>query len=160
MDKASILAETIAYLKELERRVEELDSTSKERTTRPSETRLSGRHNHSNEIIQKRVSGAKRKKASEFSDDMEREHHWVLYKDGCSNVTVTVTDKDVFFEVHCQWEELLMTRVFDAIKTLHLDVVSVQASTRDDFMGMKVRAKVHHTIREMLETAILLWLIN
>jgi hypothetical protein len=143
MDKASILAETIAYLKELERRVEELESTSKqESTTQPSETRLGGRHNHSNEIIQKRVSGAKRKKTSGLSDDMEREHHWVLSKDGSSNVNVTVTDKDVLLEMHCQWEELLMTRVFDAIKTLHLDVVSVQASTPDGFMGMKIRAKV------------------
>jgi hypothetical protein len=150
MDKATILAETIAYLKELERRVEELDSTSKERTTRPSETRLCGCHNdHSNEIIQKRVSGAKRKKTSELSDDMEREHHWVLSKDGSSTVTVTVTDKDVLLEVHCQWEKSLMTRVFDAIKTHHLEVVSVQASTRDGFMGMKIRAKVPHNQRNV-----------
>ncbi|KAK3144012.1 hypothetical protein QOZ80_4AG0307750 [Eleusine coracana subsp. coracana] len=140
VDKASILAETIAYLKELERRVRELESSSREHIMQPSETtRLRGRHN--NEIIEKRVSGAKRNKASELSDDAEREHHWVLSKDGTSNVTVTVTDKEVLLEVHCQWEKMLMTRVFHAIKTIHLDVLSVQASTRDGFMGLKIRAQ-------------------
>ncbi|GJN26770.1 hypothetical protein PR202_gb14728 [Eleusine coracana subsp. coracana] len=137
VDKASILAETIAYLKELERRVRELES---KHIMQPSETiRLRGRHN--NEIIEKRVSGAKRNKASELSDDAEREHHWVLSKDGTSNVTVTVTNKEVLLEVHCEWEKMLMTRVFDAIKTIHLDVLSVQASTRDGFMGLKIRAQ-------------------
>jgi hypothetical protein len=143
VDKASILAETIAYLKELERRVQDLESTSRERITRPSEARQSG--HHSNEIIEKRVSGAKRKKVSELSDDTVREHHWVLSNDGTSNVTVTVTDKDVLLEVHCQWEELLMARVFDAMKTLHLDVLSVEASTPDGFMGLKIRAQVSHS---------------
>jgi hypothetical protein len=145
VDKASILAETIAYLKELKRRVQDLESTSRERITRPSETRQSEHHN--NEIIEMRVSEAMRKKASELSDDTEREHHWVLSNDGSSNVTVAVSDKDVFLEVHCQWEELLMTRVFDAMKTLHLDVLSVEASTPDGFMGLKIRAQVPHKIR-------------
>jgi hypothetical protein len=64
---------------------------------------------------------------------------------GTSNVTVTVSDKDVLLEVQCRWEELLMTRVFDAIKSLHLDVLSVQASAPDGFMGLKIRAQVYIT---------------
>ncbi|XP_062226390.1 anthocyanin regulatory R-S protein-like isoform X2 [Phragmites australis] len=138
VDKASILAETIAYLKELERRVQELES-SRELISHPDEAR--GQKRHDREIIEKRASGAKRKKASELRADMEGEHNWVLSKDGTSNVTVTVTEKDVLLEVQCRWEELLVTRVFDAIKSLHLDVLSVQASTPDGFMGLKIRAQ-------------------
>jgi hypothetical protein len=63
-------------------------------------------------------------------------------KDGTSNVTVTVANKDVLLEVQCRWEELLMTRVFDAIKSLNLDVLSVQDSAPDGFMELKIRAQV------------------
>ncbi|XP_062226402.1 anthocyanin regulatory R-S protein-like isoform X4 [Phragmites australis] len=138
VDKASVLAETIAYLKELERRVQELESRE-DLISHPVETR--GQKRHDKEIIEKRACGAKRKKDTELRADMEGEHNWVLSKDGTSNITVTVTEKDVLLEVQCRWEELMVTRVFDAIKSLHLDVLSVQASTTDGFMGLKIRAQ-------------------
>jgi len=139
VNKASILAETIAYLKELQRRVHELES-SREPISRPSETRrLTKRHDDG--IARKKVSAGAKRKGSELGGDMERERPWDLSKDGTSNVTVTVSDKDVLLEVQCRWEELLMTRVFDAIKSLHLDVLSVQASAPDGFMGLKIRAQ-------------------
>ncbi|KAG2567944.1 anthocyanin regulatory R-S protein-like [Panicum virgatum] len=139
VNKASILAKTIAYLKELQRRVHELES-SREPISRPSETRrLTKRHDDG--IARKKVSAGAKRKGSELGGDMERERPWDLSKDGTSNVTVTVSDKDVLLEVQCRWEELLMTRVFDAIKSLHLDVLSVQASAPDGFMGLKIRAQ-------------------
>uniref|UniRef100_I1PNS1 Plant bHLH transcription factor ACT-like domain-containing protein n=1 Tax=Oryza glaberrima TaxID=4538 RepID=I1PNS1_ORYGL len=138
VDKASILAETIAYLKELEKRVEELESSSQPSPC-PLETR-SRRKCH--EITGKKVSaGAKRKApapevASDDDTDGERRH--------CvSNVNVTIMDnKEVLLELQCQWKELLMTRVFDAIKGVSLDVLSVQASTSDGLLGLKIQAKV------------------
>ncbi|KAF8656356.1 hypothetical protein HU200_060738 [Digitaria exilis] len=140
VDKASILAKTIAYVKELQRRVQELESSS-EPITRPSgTTRLARRHD--DDTARKESAGSKRK-GSELGRDIEGEHPWVLSKDSAtaSNVTVTVSDKDVLMEVQCQWEELLMTRVFDAIKGLHLDVLSVQASAPEGFMGLNIRAQ-------------------
>lgn len=143
MNKASILAETIAYLKELQRRVQELES-GREPASRPSETttRLITRPSRGNESVRKEAcAGSKRKSPELGRDDVERPP--VLTMDaGTSNVTVTVSDKDVLLEVQCRWEELLMTRVFDAIKGLHLDVLSVQASAPDGFMGLKIRAQV------------------
>ncbi|XP_066345548.1 anthocyanin regulatory R-S protein-like [Miscanthus floridulus] len=144
VDKASILAKTIAYLKELQRRVEELESSREllsrpsETTERPTTTRPRG---IGNESVRKEVSAGSKRKSPEFGGDVEKEHPWVLPKDGTSNVTVTVSDRDVLLEVQCWWEELLMTRVFNAIKSLHLDVHSVQASAPDGFMGLKIRAQ-------------------
>ncbi|XP_066348580.1 anthocyanin regulatory R-S protein-like [Miscanthus floridulus] len=132
VDKVSILAETIAYLKELQRRVQELESK------RPTTTRPRG---IGNESVRKKLSAGSKRKSPEFGGDVEKEHPWVFPKDGTSNVTVTVSDRDVLLEVQCRWEELLMTRVFDAIKSLHLDVHSVQASAPDGFMGLKIRAQ-------------------
>ena len=151
MDKASILAETIAYLKELQRRVQELES-SRELTSRPSETTrpITRPRGIGNESVRTKVCAGCKRKRPEFGSDVEKEHPWVLPKDGTSNVTVAVSDRDVLLEVQCRWEELLMTRVFDAIKSLHLDVHSVQASAPDGFMGLKIRAQVssqyHHQL--------------
>jgi hypothetical protein len=154
VDKVSILAETIAYLKELQRRVQELES-SRELLSRPSEiTRRPTRpRGIGNESVRKKLSAGSKRKSPEFGGDMEKEHghpSWILPKDGTSNVIVTVSDRDVLLEVQCRWEELLMTRVFDAIKSLHLDVLSVQASAPDGFMGLKIRAQVssqyHHQL--------------
>lgn len=128
MDKASILAETIAYLKELERRVQELESGKK--VSRPPK-----RKPCSERIIGGGDAGA-----------VKEHHHWVLSEsqEGTpSNVRVIVMDKDeLHLEVHCRWKELMMTRLFDAIKSLRLDVLSVQASAPDGLLGLKIRAKV------------------
>nr|AAT42155.1 b1-1 [Sorghum bicolor] len=151
VDKASILAETIAYLKELQRRVQELES-SRELTSRPSETTRPITRQHGNkESVRKKLCAGSKRKSPEFGGDAEKEHDpWVLPKDGTSNVTVAVSDRDVLLEVQCRWEELLMTRVFDAIKGLHLDVLSVQASAPDGFMGLKIRAQVPRAGRDSL----------
>ncbi|XP_025878345.1 anthocyanin regulatory R-S protein [Oryza sativa Japonica Group] len=151
VDKASILSETIAYLKELERRVQELESGKK--VSRP----------------------AKRKPCSETiiggggggggAGAVKEHHHWVLSEsqEGTpSDVRVIVMDKDeLHLEVQCRWKELMMTRVFDAIKSLRLDVVSVQASAPDGLLGLKIRAKyassaavVPAMISETLRTAV------
>ncbi|CAN6229166.1 unnamed protein product [Urochloa humidicola] len=136
VDKASVLAETIAYLKELQRRVQELECSKEPIISRQSETTRVTRR-HGDEIVRKKVSAGTKRKGSELGGGMQKE----LSKDGASNVIVTVSEKDVLLEVQCRWEELLMTRVFDAIKSLHLDVLSVQASAPDGFMGLKIRAQ-------------------
>ncbi|KAG8083099.1 hypothetical protein GUJ93_ZPchr0014g47219 [Zizania palustris] len=151
-DKASILAETIDYVKELKKRVKELESSSDEPSRRrPTETSCPGRRRH--ELAGKVSGGAKRIKPSSEGvggarddGDVERERRrrCVLPPSqnygGPSNVTVTVADKEVLLEVQCRWKELLMTRVFDAIKSLSLDVISVQASSPDGLLELKIRA--------------------
>ncbi|KAM3388881.1 hypothetical protein ACQJBY_011174 [Aegilops geniculata] len=131
VDKASILAETIAYLRELEQKVEELESNRAAGTTA-----VRKRH----EVGGKKVLAGSKRKASELGgDDTER----VLPKDNRPSniVNVTVTDKEVLLEVQCRWKELLMTQVFDAIKSLRLDVLSVRASTPDGLLALKIRAQ-------------------
>ncbi|KAM0825242.1 hypothetical protein ACQ4PT_069685 [Festuca glaucescens] len=137
VDKASILAETIAYLKELEQRVKELESSGRA-PTRPI-TVTTGRRRH--DVAGRKVSAGSKRKASELGDgNTEREH--LSMDDGPSNVVnVTVMDKEVLLEVQCRWKELLMTRVFDALKALGLDVLSVQSSTPDGLLALKIRAQ-------------------
>ncbi|PAN21310.1 hypothetical protein PAHAL_3G434200 [Panicum hallii] len=143
VDKASILAETIAYLRELERRVQELESSKELSTPRPAAGAL--RH-HDAEVVGTRKAasgGAKRKKKGSELDagDRQMERHYVGSSGGPSNVSIAVADKEVLLDVQCRWKERLMARVFDAVKSLHLNIVSVQSSTLDGLMGLKVRAQ-------------------
>ncbi|KAL5214599.1 hypothetical protein ABZP36_003751 [Zizania latifolia] len=137
VDKASILAETIAYLRELERRVEELESKS-EPSRRPTETRVRRCRGIAGEKV---TAGAKRKATTpEVANGGDDDHETERARHS-SNLNVTIMDKEVLLEVHCGWKELLMTRVFDAIKSLSLDVLSVQASTLNGLLGLKIQAK-------------------
>jgi hypothetical protein len=74
--------------------------------------------------------------------EKEHEHPWIRPKDGTSNVTVTVANKDVLLEVQCPVGGATDDTVFDAIKSLNLDVLSVQDSAPDGFMELKIRAQV------------------
>uniref|UniRef100_A0ACD5V429 Uncharacterized protein n=1 Tax=Avena sativa TaxID=4498 RepID=A0ACD5V429_AVESA len=145
VDKASILAETIAYLKELEQRVEELESSGAP-TTWPIADVTGRRRRH--DVAGKKVSAGSKRKASELGDaNTERKDHWVLSKedDAPSNVVnVTVMEKEVLLEVQCRWKELLMTRVFDALKNLGLDVLSVQSSTAPDGLQLALKIRAQH----------------
>ncbi|MBC2899357.1 hypothetical protein CFC21_112205 [Triticum aestivum] len=130
MDKASILAETITYLKELEQRVEELES-SRAPSWHPKEATGQGLHDVAGRKKIKLSTGCKRK-----APESEREDD-----DGPSNVVnVTMMDKEVILEVQCRWKKLLMKRVFDAIKSLHLDIISVHTSTPGGLLDLKIRA--------------------
>jgi hypothetical protein len=107
----------------------------------PSETtRVTRCHDDDETTVSKKCAAGFKRKGSELSSDVESEHQWEISK--TNNITVTVSDKEVLVEVQCRWEELMMTRVFDAIKDLQLDVLSVQASAPDGFMGLKIRAQV------------------
>ncbi|XP_015692378.1 anthocyanin regulatory Lc protein-like isoform X1 [Oryza brachyantha] len=152
VDKASILAETIAYLKELEKRVQELESSSQPSPCPTDQTR----RRRCREITGKKVSAGVKRKAStpeaagsedEDTDGEERHHHRV------SNVNVTVmeTKEEVLLEVQCQWKELLMARVFDAIKGVSLDVLSVKASTSHSLLKLKIQAKVSAAAKSSID---------
>ncbi|XBH97222.1 hypothetical protein VPH35_087495 [Triticum aestivum] len=144
MDKASILAETITYLRELEQRVEELE-TSRAPSSRPNEAMGRGIHEVVSGKKIKLSTGSKRKVLETEMED----------NDCPSNiVNVTVMDKEVLLEVQCRWKGLLMTRVFDAIKSLRLDIVSVHASTPEGLLDLKIRATQQASIAPTSKLAV------
>ncbi|CAL4892185.1 unnamed protein product [Urochloa decumbens] len=140
VDKASILAETIAYLKELEQKLQDLESCKQDNqtATRPAARR------HVDEVVGTKkvavsVGAAKRKKGSELhaGDDRRTKEQRHSSKDCPINISITVTGKEVLLDVQCRWKERLVARVFDAVKGLRLNVLSVQSSTLNGLLGLK-----------------------
>ncbi|XP_057510713.1 transcription factor GLABRA 3-like [Actinidia eriantha] len=139
VDKVSILDNTIEYLKELERRVEELDSCKEFAHTRqkPQGTAERTSENYGfNKIGNIKKPLITKRKAREIDEVIEPE------KDSSTgNVTVSVVDKEVLIEIRCAWRECLLLEIMDAITHLHLDSHSVQSSNTNGILSLTVKSK-------------------
>ncbi|CAK9142215.1 unnamed protein product [Ilex paraguariensis] len=150
-DKVSILDDTIKYLKELERRVEKLESCKEvealEARTRgkprgDSVERTSDNYGN-NKFCNKKKTLINKRKACDI-DEMEPENNGVLWSDSQNDddVTVSVTKKYVLIEMRCTWRESLLLEIMDAVSNLHLDSHTVQSSTVDGILSLTIRSKV------------------
>ncbi|XP_059661797.1 transcription factor EGL1-like isoform X1 [Cornus florida] len=147
VDKVSILDGTIEYLKELERRVDDLECcrevTDLDAMTRkkPQDTTERTSDNYGNSTgIGKRPSINKRKACD--IDGGEPEINLVQLKDSSTdNVTVKMTEKDVLIEIRCPWRECLLLEIMDAISNFHLDSHSVQSSNVDGILSLNIKSK-------------------
>lgn len=138
VDKVSILDHTIEYLKELERRVEELDSgrevsEPEVRTRKPPKdsaerTSESCGHNKKPSINKRKV-----RDIDEIKDPY--------------NTAVSIIEKEVLIEIRCPWRDCLLLKIMDAISHLHLDSHSVQSTNSDGILSLTVKSKVNLSIQ-------------
>ncbi|XP_065031172.1 transcription factor EGL1-like [Musa acuminata AAA Group] len=147
VDKASILDDTTRYLKQLERRVQELESCREtaelsDRDRRKQHPDVSERTSDNyihREITDGRKASANKRKARDMDEaEAEHEHH-------CVEVSVTMKEKEVVVKMHCPWREYLLPEIVESMSNLHLDPLSVQSSTVDGMLAMTVKSKLRST---------------
>ncbi|KAL0329505.1 UNVERIFIED_CONTAM: Transcription factor GLABRA 3 [Sesamum radiatum] len=149
VDKVSTLDHTIEYLRELERRVEELEPHKEaaelglSTQSKPLDAieRMSDNYGPSKNGSTKKPSTNKRK-ASEM-EKTGRENNRARSRDSSTdNITVTIADKDVLIEMRCSWRESVLLEVMEAVSKLHLDTQSVQSSIDDGILSMTIKTKL------------------
>ncbi|KAI0493718.1 hypothetical protein KFK09_023842 [Dendrobium nobile] len=147
VDKTSILADTIEYLKELERRVEELESYREEadpemkaRRKHPDTAERTSDNYGTNELLNCRKPSSNKRKASEI-DEAKDENHSLLPKKGLFDINITMIEELVLIEMQCPWRDLLLLDIIEAMNNLHLDAQSVQSSIDDGNLSITVRSK-------------------
>ncbi|KAG0484428.1 hypothetical protein HPP92_008507 [Vanilla planifolia] len=151
VDKASILADTIEYLKELERRVEELESckgdTDLGMTKRSSYPDIAERtsDNYGNNRLDCQVTSTKKRKACD-NNEAEGEHPLLSTKGGAVDINVTTMEKEVLVEMQCPWRNFLLLDLVEAMSNIQLDVHLVQTSTIDGCLAITMRAKFVNTV--------------
>ncbi|XP_043718734.1 transcription factor EGL1-like [Telopea speciosissima] len=152
VDKSSILDDTIDYLKELERRVEELESCRElaeyEARTRRKHPDIAERTSENyvhRDITNDRKTSINKRKASNI-DETEVELDWASSKDGlAANLTVVMNEKEVLIDIRCPWRESLLLHMLDAISNLNLDAHMVQSSTVDGILILSIKSEFRGT---------------
>ncbi|XAR55068.1 hypothetical protein NMG60_11030450 [Bertholletia excelsa] len=138
VDKVSILDKTIEHIKELRKRVDELESC---KDARKLEERTSD--NCGNYSIGNRKKPLMNKRKACDVEEMEAEISRVLLKDTSTpeSLNVNVINKNVLVEIRCPWREYLLLEVMDAISHLHMDSHSVQSTNVDGMLSLTIKSK-------------------
>ncbi|XP_022760207.1 transcription factor EGL1-like [Durio zibethinus] len=147
-DKVSILDDTIEYLQDLAKRVEELESSRElteleERMKRKPQDHVERTSDNygNNKITNGKKSSINKRKACDI-DEAELEIDYVASKDGLTdNLTVSMNKKDFLIEFRCPWREGILLEIMDALSTLNLDCHSVQSSTTEGILSLTIKSK-------------------
>ncbi|KAL2937052.1 Basic helix-loop-helix protein A [Bienertia sinuspersici] len=123
MDKASILGDTIEYVKELRRKIEELEGRTKSEEERGKrKTRVVEERHSSGDI----VGGGTKAKATQQETMIE----------------VSIIESDALIEVKCQFKEGLLLDIMIILRDMRLEVTTVQSNVNNGFLVAELRAKV------------------
>nr|AIS92514.1 putative GLABRA 3 transcription factor [Epimedium sagittatum] len=144
-DKASVLGDTIEYLKDLQRRVEELESCrglteyeAKARRKHPDIVERTSDNYGNNDISKPPIN---KRKASDIIE-LDQELDSVFPKDSSSSeINVNINEKEVLIQMHCPWRDNLILEIMDAVSDLHLDAHTVQSSTSDGILTLTLNTK-------------------
>lgn len=146
----TLLDDTIDYLKELKRRVDELESIREEpgdlvskprKKSQEALERTSDNSNHIRSEFSRRTSGSKRRSRG---DDDEVEEKEIDRRDSSADnsLSIRIKGKDVEMELRCVWREGLLLEIMEALSNLHLDSQSVQSSNVNGVLSLKINSKV------------------
>ncbi|XP_074304294.1 transcription factor EGL1 [Silene latifolia] len=149
-DKISILDDTITYLKELERRVEDLKScqvlssfdVKKKRKTIEIDEETSDNYGDDDinaGAIKNKGKGGTMRREEQECDQISTKDNSV---DKIITITNSIVDKDTLINISCPWRESLLLQIIDAMSNLHLDSQSIHSSTIDGVLSLEIQSKV------------------
>ncbi|XP_058223630.1 transcription factor EGL1-like [Rhododendron vialii] len=146
VDKATILGDTIEYLKELEGRVGELESCidlaeHEARRKYPDEVEQISENNENRGIGNSKKPWINKRKACDI-DETDPELSRVVPKDGpLFDMKVKIKEQEVLIELRCPSREYLLLDIIDAMNNLNLDAHTVQSSTIDGILTVTLQSK-------------------
>lgn len=149
VDKISILNNTIKYLKELEARVEELESNvdiaNSETITKkkcPEELERTSDNYDTRKICMRVKPWVNKRKASDI-DESDTELNRSIIKEGKPwDVKVHKKEQEVIIKIKCPYREYILLDIMDAINNMHLDAHTVQSSIVDGVFISTLKSKV------------------
>ncbi|KAH7522603.1 hypothetical protein FEM48_Zijuj07G0156100 [Ziziphus jujuba var. spinosa] len=142
IDKASILNDTIKYLKELEARVEELESYmgSVNYESRARKKYLDIVEQTSDNYKNGKTTWITKRKACDI-DETDPDLSRVIHKEGPPDIKVSLKDQEVLIEMRCPYREYILLDIMDAINNLHLDAHSVRSNNHDGVLTLTLKSK-------------------
>ncbi|XP_031127277.1 transcription factor GLABRA 3-like [Ipomoea triloba] len=145
VDKISILDETIEYLRDLERRVRNVEPQTERLEL---EARSDNAERTSDNCCAKSADKGKKivpqkRKASDMEEN-SRGNHKDCMKNGSGHdvISVNMISKDVTIEMKCQWSEGMLIKIVQVLNNLHLDCHGIQSSNSDGILSVTIKAKM------------------
>lgn len=143
-----MLDDTIDYLRNLEKKVEKLESQKElqdieaARRKRSFDIIESTSDNYGDKRVDKcKKQALKQRKVSSINETKAiRKFHQEDIS--TEDVTVSKTGKDITVEIICPWREDLFVEIMGATSNLHLDFQSVQSSNIDGNLSLTIKSKV------------------
>nr|CAB3456075.1 unnamed protein product [Digitaria exilis] len=145
-ERASILGDTIEYVKQLRRRVQDLESSRARQidghqtdTHAPvSKQKRAHSHSTSSAAMAAETRRSNKMRAVEASSSCS-----TTGNGACSEVQVSIIEGEALLELRCPHRDGLLLRVMQALhRELAMEVTSVQASSAGDVLLVELRAKV------------------
>nr|XP_027189967.1 basic helix-loop-helix protein A isoform X2 [Cicer arietinum] len=138
MDKASILGDTIEYLKQLRRKIQDLETRNRQIETEQQQTKKNGVTVMVGPSEKKKMRiveecGATRAKAVEVVETVI-----------VTSVQVSIIESDALLEIECPQREGLLLDVMQMLREMRIEVIGVQSSLNNNngVFVAELRAKV------------------
>lgn len=159
VDKISLLDETIEYMKELERRVHELEARSARRSNDTAEqTSDNCGTSKFNDI---KGSLPNKRKACDMDEIEPESCNGLLKGSSADSIVINMIDKEVSIKMRCLWSEGLLLKIMEALADLQMDCPTVQSSNIDGILSIAIESKstgsktvAVGTIREALQRVV------
>nr|AGT39063.1 bHLH transcription factor TT8 [Epimedium sagittatum] len=150
MDKASILGDTIEYVKQLRKRIQDLEVRNRNegdhrtksgdgnKSATSKDTRSGGG------VVQDRtVSGSDRRKVRIVEGSGGAKTKVVEAPQTVANlVQVSIIECDALLELKCAYKEDLLLEIMQMLKDLRMEITAVQSSSTNGVFVAELRAKV------------------
>ncbi|KAG4995916.1 hypothetical protein JHK84_026969 [Glycine max] len=146
MDKASILGDTIEYVKQLRRKIQELEARNRQMTEAEQRSKLP-------EIAVQRTSSSSSKEQQRSGVTMTEKRkvrivEGVVAKakaveaEATTSVQVSIIESDALLEIECRHKEGLLLDVMQMLREVRIEVIGVQSSLNNGVFVAELRAKV------------------
>lgn len=151
VDNVSLLDDTIDYLRNLEKKVEKLESQKElqdieaARRKRSCDVIESTSDNYGDKRVDKCKKQALKKRKASGINEVKAVRPFQQEEILTEDVTVSKTGKDITIEILCPWREDLFVEIMGATSNLHLDFDSVQSSNIDGNLSMSIKSKVNRS---------------
>lgn len=139
MDKASILGDTIEYVKQLRRRVQELESLAKKNNHKGERSGpTSGREKRKMRIVEEDGVGGSVDGKVNVVESPPR----TVAAGEVVQVEVSIIESDALVEIECVRKEGVLLDVLQMLAKYGIEVTTVQSSTNNGVFAAQLRAKV------------------
>ncbi|ONK76768.1 uncharacterized protein A4U43_C03F31930 [Asparagus officinalis] len=128
VDKASILGDTIEYVKQLKRRIQELESRNK--------------ITESDQKCKARVHNTRKLRVVEHRKLTESKSSTITVEALSSSVQVSIIDNNALIELQCPYRERLLMHIMQTLDQLKLEITSIKSSSVNGMLSAQLQAKV------------------